>query len=165
MRAPARRVGGFLFLFAAGIFVAGMVLGGCGGSSNTSGDAGTTPGVIGVTVAPTTASVAVSGTQSFTATVSNDGAAKGVTWALSCATAGGCGSLSATTSASGSAVTYTAPAAVPNPATATLMATSVSDGTKSASATITITSGAPSNVSVAISPKATGLALNQSLGM
>jgi len=165
MRAPARRVGGFLL--AAANFVAGIgILGGCGGGSSTSGDGGSTPGVIGVTVTPATAAVAINGTQSFTATVSNDSAAKGVTWALSCATANGCGSLSATTSASGTAVTYTAASAVPNPATVTLMATSVSDGTKSASATITITPGSSiGNVSVTISPKATGLALSQSLAL
>jgi hypothetical protein len=148
----------FGILLGAAISVAGIgLLGGCGGGASTSGG-------ITVTVAPTTASVAPSGTQSFTATVSNDSAAKGVTWAASCATANGCGSLSAATSASGTAITYTAPAAVPNPATVTLTATSVSDGTKSASATITIGS-APAGVGVTISPKVTGLVLNQALAL
>jgi hypothetical protein len=141
------------------------ISGGCGGGSSTTGTGGSTPAAIAVAVAPTTASVATTGTQSFTATVSNDTAAKGVTWAASCATANGCGALSATSSASGTAVTYTAPAAVPSPATVTLTATSVSDGTKSASATITITSAAPppAGVAVTISPTVMGLVLNQAL--
>ena len=69
--------------------LAGMaILGGCGGGSSSGGGGST--GIC-VAVAPTTASVATSATQSFTATVSNDSAAKGVMWAASCATAGGCG--------------------------------------------------------------------------
>jgi hypothetical protein len=56
---------------------------------------------------------------------------------------------------------------MPSPATVTLTATSVTDATKSASATITITPAAPppAIVSVTISPKATGLTLNQSLAL
>jgi hypothetical protein len=107
----------------------------------------------------------MNGTQSFTATVSNDSAAKGVTWAASCATANGCGALSAATSSSGTAITYTAPAAVPSPATVTLTATSVSDGTKSASSTITVTSGTPASSGVTISPGAVGLVLNQAVAL
>jgi hypothetical protein len=128
-----------------------IVAAGCGGASNTTPAAGGGATVVGVAVTPTTASVAVGKTQAFTATVSNDSANKGVTWAVSCATASGCGSLSATTSASGAATTYTAPAAVPNPATVTITATSVADGTKSASATITITAGAAAGVAVSLS--------------
>lgn len=156
IRVPTRRV--FGFLLGAAISVAGIgLLGGCGGGASTSGG-------VAVTVAPTAATVAPSATQSFTATVSNDSAAMGVTWAASCATAGGCGSLSATTSASGAAITYTAPGTVPNPATVTLTATSVTDGTQSSAATITI-GAAPAGVSVTISPKAMGLVLNQALGL
>ncbi len=141
------------------------LIAGCGGSTSTGGPVGPTP-AISVAVTPTTASVAPNATQSFTATVSNDSAAKGVTWALSCATANGCGSLSATTSTSGTAVTYTAPGTVPSPATVTITATSVADGTKAASATITITASAPAGpVSVTISPKVMGLAVSQSLAL
>ena len=84
--------------------------------------------------------------------MSNDTAAKGVTWSLSCATANGCGSVSgaSSSSSSGGSVIYTAPATRPNPAMVTLTATSVSDGTKSASAMITISS-APAAVSVSLS--------------
>jgi hypothetical protein len=158
-----------MFLAVAMSLAGTGILGGCGGGSSSGvGDGGggaTQP--VSVTVTPTTASVATSATQSFTATVSNDSAAKGVTWAASCATAGGCGTLSATSSASGTAITYTAAAALPNPAMVTLTATSVSDGTKSASATITITSGGtpPTGVGVTISPKVTGLAVGQSLAL
>ena len=164
IRVRARRV--CEILLAAVVSVAGIgLLGGCGGGSGSTGDGGTTPSGIAVTVSPTTATVAISGTQSFTATVSNDSVAKGVTWAASCATANGCGSLSATTSSSGTAITYTAPAAVPSPATVTLTATSVSEGTKSASATITVTSGTPASSGVTISPGVAGLVLNQAVAL
>jgi predicted nucleic acid binding AN1-type Zn finger protein len=94
-----------------------------------------------VAVAPNAASVVVSTTQNFTATVANDPANGGVTWALSGAgcTGATCGTLSSASSASGTPVTYTAPATVPSPATVTLTATSVTDTTKSGTATITVT--------------------------
>ena len=165
IRVPTRRVGRILLAAGISIVVIGL-LGACGGGSSSTSTGGGSTTAISVAVAPTTASVATSGPQSFTATVSNDTAAKGVTWAASCATANACGSLSATTSASGTAMVYTAPSAVPSPATVTLTATSVTDGTKSASATITIASGAPAGpVSVTITPKAMGLVLSQSLGV
>jgi hypothetical protein len=110
---------------------------------------------ISVAISPTAASVAANETQTFTSTVSNDAAAKGVTWSLSCATPNGCGSVSgdSSSSSSGGAVIYTAPATVPS-STVHLTATAVDDATKSASATITITSGAPvvSGVTVACTP-------------
>src|SRR5713226_9695042 len=102
-----------------------------------------------VTISPMSASVpAGTGTQNFTAAVTNDYLSRGVTWALSGAGCSGatCGSLSNMTSSS---VTYNAPAAVPNPATVTLTATSVNNTMKSATATITVTSGAAA-VSVTI---------------
>jgi hypothetical protein len=107
---------------------------------------------VAVSVSPTTASVEVSKTQSFAATVSNDSQNKGVSWALSGPGCSGatCGTLSASSSASGVMITYTAPAGVPAPATATLTATSVTDATKSSSATITLTP-APM-ISVAVAP-------------
>ncbi len=81
-----------LFAFAAVLGVA--VVGGCGGGSSTSA-----PGPISVTVSvtlsPATASVQVGLTQAFTASVANDSANKGVTWALSGASCSGatCGTL------------------------------------------------------------------------
>ncbi len=111
-----------------------------------------TPAGVAVTLSLTTATVQVSGTQGFTATVANDSANKGVTWALSGAGCSGatCGTLSATSSASGTAIMYKAPASVPTPATVILTATSVTDGTKSAAATITVTA-APLAVGVTLS--------------
>jgi hypothetical protein len=111
------------------------------------------PAPISVSVSPPSASMVVNNSQPFTATVQNDSANNGVTWALtqngtSCSP--GCGALSATSSASGAPITYTTPATVPANATVTLTATSVTDNTKSVSATITIT-GVPS-ISVNIGP-------------
>jgi hypothetical protein len=62
-----------------------------------------------VAVSPTAESVQAGQKQSFTATVANDSANKGVTWALSGAgcSAATCGALSAASSASGTAVIYT----------------------------------------------------------
>lgn len=119
---------------------------------------------VSVSVSPTTASVTVSTTKGFTATVTNDTGSKGVTWSLAqsgAACTSACGTLSAATSTS---VTYTAPASVPvNPAV-TLTATSVLDTTKKASATITVT-GSTATVSVAISPKRGGLVIGQTLAV
>ncbi len=72
-------------------------------------------------------------TASITATVSNDSAAKGVTW--SCTPASSCGSFNPTATASGTATTYTAPGAA---GSVVVTATSVSDTTKTATATISI---------------------------
>jgi hypothetical protein len=119
--------------------------------------------VISVTLSVTTASVAINGTQPFTATVTNDSQNKGVTWAVSGTGCSGptCGTVAPTSSASGVAVTYTAPASVPTPATVTLTATSVANGTKSAAATITVTP--PPGVSVTLTPKRGGVTVSQSL--
>jgi predicted dienelactone hydrolase len=86
-----------------------------------------------VVVDPASATVAAGATQTFTATLQNDPAPKGVTWAIS--PASGAGTLSHATSTS---VTYSAPATPPaSDVTVTLSATSVTDTTKSADATIT----------------------------
>lgn len=97
---------------------------------------------ISVSVAPASASVKATTTQQFTATVTNDGSSKGVSWTLTqngadCSPA--CGTLSSASTASGTALTYTAPASVPPLAVLTIAATSVEDGTAVASATITDT--------------------------
>ena len=120
-------------------------------------------GPLTVTVNPTSANVANGGNQNFTATVQNDKQNRGVTWSLVGAGCSGatCGSLSSAASSSGVAITYTAPANVPTPATVTLTATSVSSRTKTFSATITVTAG----MSVTISPKRGGLAVNQTLSV
>jgi hypothetical protein len=130
----------WIALLALG-FLAASILSGCGGGMST-------PLLppISVSVNPTTASVQVSQTASFMATVQNDSANKGVTWSLSGAGCSGatCGALSANSSASGAPITYTAPSTVPTPATVTLTASSVTDHNKSAAATITIAPPPPS---------------------
>jgi dienelactone hydrolase len=70
---------------------------------------GATPTVL-ITPVPNT--VAAGTTVQFTATVTNDPANKGVTWAVQCSGAD-CGTISPTATASGAATTYTAPAAIP----------------------------------------------------
>ncbi len=120
---------------------------------------------IAVSLSPTSPSVQVGLAQPFTATVTNDSAKKGVTWALTGAGCSGatCGTLSAASSASGAAITYTAPVSVPAPPTVTLTATSVTDKTRSALATITVTPSTGGPVSVTLTPHHGGLTLGQSL--
>jgi hypothetical protein len=118
---------------------------------------------IAVSINPTTVAVQIGKTQAITATVANDSANKGVTYALSgtgC-TGAACGTLSAATGASGVAITYTAPAAVPSPATVTVTATSVADATKKAAATITISATPTGNATVSILPKRVALTTGQ----
>ena len=121
----------------------------------------TAPPAIAVTLSPTMATVQVSATQAFTATVQNDTAAKGVTWTLSGAGCSGatCGTVSAASSESGVAVTYTAPTTLPNPATVTLTATSVADSKKAAAASITVIP-APA-IAVSVSPTTVSLATGE----
>ena len=108
---------------------------GCGGSSSS-----TPPPSISVAFNPAPpTSLQVNATASLTAVVSNDSANAGVTWSVTCGSAGACGGVNPTSTASGAATTYTAPAAVPTGNTVKVTATSVTDTTKSASATITIT--------------------------
>ncbi len=125
---------------------------GCGkGSSSSSG-------ILTVTVSPGSAVVALGGTQTFTATVTNDSKNQGVTWTLSqfgeaCSPA--CGSISPTTSASGAAATYTAPGTA---LTLTLTATSVTQTTIAYSVTITTTG----TTAVSVSPTSATVGLNVS---
>ncbi len=118
-----------------------------------------------VTLSQATASVQVGTTASFTATVANDSANKGVNWSLSgtSCSAATCGTVAPASSASGVAVTYTAPASAPVPPTVTLTATSVADGTKTAAATITVTTPTGTVSSVTLTPARGGLTLGQSL--
>jgi hypothetical protein len=139
-RVSAERAARVLFGIA---IVAIGVLTGCGGGSS-SGSPESVSNPVSVSVSPTTATVQVGLTQTFTATLVNDTANKGVTWALSGAGCSGtaCGTLSAASSLSGAAIAYTAPTAVPSPASITLTATSVADGTKTATAAITVAASA-----------------------
>jgi hypothetical protein len=101
--------------------------------------------VISVTLSGAPVSLQTNATAALTASV-NDAA--GVTWSVTCGSAGACGAFSNTTTTSAS---YTAPAAVPTGNTVTVTANAVTDTTKSASATITIVtpvtlSGAPASL-------------------
>jgi hypothetical protein len=115
------------------------------------------PTPIAVSLSPATASVQVTQPASFTATVMNDSANKGVTWTISGSGCSGatCGTVSPNSSTSGMPVVYTAPAAIPS-GTVTLTATAVSDSTKSASAAITITAGPA--IAVSVSPTTASVA-------
>jgi hypothetical protein len=133
--------------------------------SDLSKTAAATVTIVGITVSisPTSPGVVVNGTQSFTAMVSNDISASGVTWTLTqggvaCAPAT-CGSVSPASGTGNSpSTTYKAPATVPATPTVTLTATSVADTTKFASATITITAAPP--ISVSIAPSNPSVAVN-----
>lgn len=119
-----------VFLFLVSLVACG------GGSSNQDSN-------VTITVSPTTASVATTQNQQFTATVTG-GSTSVVTWEVNGLPFGD----ASTTGTINSGGLYTAPATVPNPATVTITAVAAADATKSADATVTITLGA----NLAISP-------------
>src|SRR6202158_659778 len=105
------------------ILALGFVMAGCGASA---------PPAMSVAVSPNTALTIDQGQQkSFTASVTNDSASKGVTWSVS-----GGGTLTGSTSTS---ATYVAPTPVTANQTATVTATSVADATKTASVRVIVT--------------------------
>jgi len=112
---------------------------GCAGTSHQAS--------VAVAVTPATASVVVSKTQQFTATVTGT-SNTGVTWSV------GGGAANGTVSNSG---LYSAPATVPNPPQVTVTATSDANSTKSGSAIATVTAAAASS-SVSVSPSAVSVA-------
>src|SRR5256886_1470634 len=139
---------------ASCIWLAGVamtILGpiGCTGVSTTR-----TPVPVSVTISPISATVAVGGTQQFTATVQNTSNTV-VTWQVNGVMGG-----NATVGTISSSGLYAAPA---SPATVTVTAVSQADTTKSASAQVTITvaignafyvstTGSDSNPGTVISP-------------
>jgi hypothetical protein len=96
---------------------------------------------ISIAFQPTPAgSVLTSGTVALTAVVSNDSANAGVDWALTCQSAGNCGSLSSLHTNSGQAVTYTPPPSLSSNSQAVkIVAFATSDHTKNVIAPITVT--------------------------
>jgi len=130
-----KRVGlslqGFLSVFSFLLTVFGSLgfLNGCGGAPAAP--------AIAVSVTPTSATLIGGGTQTFTATVTNDSANAGVTWA-------------ATIGTITSAGVYAAPAVI-TATSATVTATSKTDTTKSATATIALT---PISVTITTTPVA-----------
>ena len=120
---------------------------GLGGTTSTPVNlAVTVANPVTVKVAPATASVSVSTTRQFNATVTGS-MNTAVTWSVN-GMAGG-NSTVGSISASG---LYTAPAAVPNPATVTIQAASVATPSSTASATVTIQPPAPPPVIVTVAP-------------
>jgi hypothetical protein len=122
-----------------------------------SGSASVTIGapVIGVTISPMAATIAQSGQQQFSATVSGS-ANMAVNWIVSGV---GCsGSSCGTVSSTG---LYTAPAVIPTPAQVTVTATSVAAPTVWASATVGITPASSVSVSVSPSPVQVGMGSTQ----
>jgi hypothetical protein len=111
------------------LFGLAALVGGC--ATVKSSDTRTVDSVV-VTVTPASASVQISGTQKFMATVANT-SNTAVTWQVN-GTAGG-DSTHGTIDATGM---YTAPAAVPSPAAVTVSATAMADPTKSAAAKVTV---------------------------
>ncbi len=103
---------------ALAAFGACLLVAGCGGGSDP----------VRVTVSPSTATVALSGTQTFTASVYNRGD-QDVTWSVEEGSAGG------TITSAG---VYTAPTTV---GTYHIIATSVADNSVSGTATVTVEGG------------------------
>lgn len=109
---------------------------------------------INVSVSPTSASLNISTTQQFTATVQNDAQNLGVTWSVN-GVVGGNASVG-TISTSG---VYTAPASAPG-SSVTVTAQSKADTNRSGSATVTVLVA----VSVNVAPASASIQVNQSQG-
>ncbi len=154
-RTEIRKVNRMLTTLQSSSLLIGMsmvsLLAGCSsGGGSTTTTTTTSPSIsISFSPAPPT-SLQISATTSLTAVVANSSSNSDVTWAVTCGSAGACGSLSSTSTASGASTTYTAPSSVPSGSTVTVTVTSAADSSVSASATITITSrssgGAPANL-------------------
>jgi hypothetical protein len=112
---------------------------------------------VSVALSPASASVIVSQTQQFTATVSGT-SNTAVSWRVN-GVAGG-NSTIGTVSSGG---LYTTPAAVPSPATVTVAATSAADTTKSAGATVTVTVPTLSLTTASLPNGTTGVAYSATL--
>lgn len=105
---------------------------------------------IAVSISPTSATVANSSSQSFTANVTGSGnPSTVVTWNVN-GVAGGNPILGTITSSGSSSAQYTAPSAPPSPSTVQVSAVSVADASKSASASVTVTCSATNSISPAI---------------
>jgi hypothetical protein len=113
-----------------------------------------------VSVTPSSASVPVSQTMQFNASLQNDNQNKGVTWTMtqsgiSCSTA--CGVLST----SGTSAIYHAPSTVPKGSSVVLTATSLANSADLASAQITVTTQASPAISVSLVPISASIAPSQ----
>ncbi len=110
-----------------------------------------------VTVTPPSGSVEFNGTvPNIVATVTNDPAGQGVTWAVQPCGVTQCGSISSPATPNGGAISYTAPTSpVANDTTITVVATAVSDVSKSGSIGITVLA-----ITVSISPASAQIPVN-----
>jgi chitodextrinase len=123
-------------------------------SSSSSSSSGTTSAVQ-VSVAPTSANVAVgTGSQTFSATVTNSSNTV-VTWQVGGVTGG-----NTTVGLISTAGVYSAPATLPTPATVTVTAVSAADPTKQGSATVTVIQPTVSLPSVPIGLAASNVSPN-----
>jgi hypothetical protein len=131
---------------------------GCGGG----GSSKKTPPVVSVSLTPSTQTNIDQGqTLNYTATVTNDSKAAGVTWSLSgtACTGTACGTFTGSTT---SGAVYNAPATVSAKTTVTVIATSVADTTKSSSSTVVVTP-APSISTTSLANGAVGTAYSATL--
>ncbi|HUZ46929.1 MAG TPA: hypothetical protein VMW54_09850 [Terriglobia bacterium] len=124
------------------VSVFALLVAACGGGGSSSSNETPSPSVT-VSLSELTATIEISTTHQFSATVEN-AEDTSVTWKVNNVTGGN--STVGTISESG---VYTAPDRVPSPITVTVSAAAHADATKTASATVTIMS----NVTIAVSPK------------
>src|SRR5579884_1435421 len=124
----------------------------CGGSSAGSTTVTQSEQGVAVNISPTSASLACSSSQQFTATVTG-GSNAAVTWTVDSILGGN--STVGTVSATG---LYKAPA---SSGTHRVAAVSVADATKSATAVVTIACAPPPTVSISIAPKSANLLVSQ----
>lgn len=114
----------------------------------------TTPPPVGVSISPASAYVQTTGAAhvvQFTAFVSNDPAAAGVDWSVSCG-ASICGGVNPTHTPSGATISYSAPSTVPPGGTVTITAKSTTDASASAFATANVMTAAPIIVAMSSPP-------------
>ena len=152
MSQDARRIPRVGLLLIWGLLVS---VAACGSAST-----GATAESVVVSVTPPSASVLVSQTAEFIASIQNDSQNKGATWTLT-QSGVSCNPACGMVSAGGTSATYHAPAIVPHSPSVVLTVTSLADSTRSASAQITVTAQAPSAISVSLAPSSASVPLSQ----
>jgi len=122
------------------LILGSILISSCGGGSARNFIS--TP-VLSVSVSPASASIPPGGTQTLTATVTNDSASGGVNWSVSCS-GSSCGAVSPTKTSSGTKTTYTAPTSISGSSlSVTVTASSATRPSVSSSAAITVKTGLP----------------------
>ena len=148
---PKRMVCNRKYVLVVAVALLGIITNACGGSGGSSSGKPAISFGSGSMAPPS--SVTASGTAQFAASVSNDNAGLGVSWAVSCnsANVADCGSISRHT-ASGVPTTYIAPATVPPGGVVNVIANATADPNQSVSAVIQISPITYGPVSIAFSP-------------